>query len=172
MQATRTYLELKTQAEFRPAFGEMTDVRVERVDRPAAALYRRLYRSVGEAFHWRDRWDWTDEEIQAHLARPEITLHVATRARGGGKEPVAGWYELRHVTEDDSVEIAYFGLFPDAIGRGLGKHLLSCAVRDAWALRPARVWLHTCTLDHPHALPNYEARGFRRYKVETYQVDE
>jgi len=56
------------------------------------------------------------------------------------------------------------------IGQGLGKHLLSCAVRDAWALRPTRVWLHTCTLDHPHALSNYEARGFVAYKTEHYEV--
>ncbi|MGH7568609.1 MAG: GNAT family N-acetyltransferase [Gemmatimonadales bacterium] len=168
MQATRTYLELRSPTDFRPAFGQFTDLRVERVHRPLPDLYRRLYRTVGEAFHWRDRWDWTDAEIGAHLARPEITLHVATQAGDGA---IAGWYELRRVAEDDSVEIAYFGLFPDAIGRGLGKHLLSCAVRDAWALNPARVWLHTCTLDHPHALPNYEARGFRRYKTEIYEVE-
>jgi len=68
------------------------------------------------------------------------------------------------------VEIADFGIVGEAIGRGFGKHLLSCAVRDAWALRPQRVWLHTCTLDHPHALPNYVARGFTTYKTETYEV--
>ena len=84
---------------------------------------------------------------------------------------LAGWYELRRVPEDGSVEIAYFGLLPGAIGQGLGKHLLSCAVRDAWALGPARVWLHTCTLDHPHALPNYQKRGFAPYKTETYEVN-
>ncbi len=83
---------------------------------------------------------------------------------------LVGWYELRRVTADDSVEIAYFGLVPAELGRGLGKHLLSCAVRDAWALRPARVWLHTCTLDHPNALPNYAARGFVPYKTEEYDV--
>ncbi len=78
---------------------------------------------------------------------------------------------LRRVPEDGSVEIAYFGLFPNAIGQGLGKHLLSCAVRDAWALGPSRVWLHTCTLDHPAALPNYKKRGFLPYKTETYEVN-
>ena len=67
--------------------------------------------------------------------------------------------------------MAYFGLAPGSIGRGMGKHLLSCAVRDAWALGPSRVWLHTCTLDHPNALPNYRARGFVPYKSEQYEVD-
>ena len=167
MKATRTYLELTAPDRFKPAFGEFPGLVIERVQRPTAALYRRCYRTVGEAYHWRDRWDWTDEQIRAHLAQPEITLHVATL-----HGDLAGWYELRRVAEDRSVEIAYFGLAPAAIGQGLGKHLLSCAVRDAWALAPARVWLHTCTLDHPHALPNYEKRGFVAYKKEMYEVGE
>ena len=168
MQVTRTYLELREPAGFRAAFGNFPDVSVAPVTDPAPALYRHCYQTVGKDFHWRDRWDWTDAEIHAHLGQPGITLYTATR--GGA---LVGWYELRGVAEDRSVEIAYFGLFPDAIGRGLGKHLLSCAVRDAWASSPppARVWLHTCTLDHPAALPNYVARGFRPYKTETYEVD-
>jgi len=165
MKATRTYLELTRPGQFQAAFSDFPDVLLERVERPTPELYRHCYRTVGEAYHWRDRWDWTDAEIRAHLAQPEITLYVARR-RGA----LAGWYELRG-PEDDSVEIAYFGLAPDAIGVGLGKHLLSCAVRDAWALGPARVWLHTCTLDHPHALPNYEKRGFVPYKTEQYEAD-
>jgi GNAT superfamily N-acetyltransferase len=165
MEATRTYLELTEPGRFRPALGDFGDLVVERVERPTPALYRECYRTVGEAYHWRDRWDWTDDEIRTHLAQPEITLHVARR--GGALQ---GWYELRRVPDDRSVEIAYFGLFPNAIGHGLGKHLLSCAVRDAWALQPARVWLHTCTLDHPAALPNYKKRGFVPYKTEQYEV--
>lgn len=167
MEATRTYLELKEPGQFRPGFGDFRDIVVSRVEHPTPELYRECYRTVGEAYHWRDRWEWTDQQIRAHLAQPEITLHVARHRNGGA---LAGWYELRRVPEDHSVEIAYFGLAPGAIGRGLGKHLLSCAVRDAWAWAPARVWLHTCTLDHPHALPNYEKRGFVRYKSETYEV--
>lgn len=167
MHVTRTYLELKSPGEFRPAFGEFPDVAVARVAQPTPALYRHCYRTVGRDYHWRDRWDWTDAEIRAHLASPEITLHTAVR-----NGALLGWYELRRVPEERSVEIAYFGVFPDALGRGLGKHLLSWAVRDAWALSPARVWLHTCTLDHPAALPNYVARGFQRYKTEVYAVDD
>ncbi|PYO68271.1 MAG: N-acetyltransferase [Gemmatimonadetes bacterium] len=165
MQATRTYLELTSPRDFRPAFGDFTAVTVAREPRPTPDLYRACYRTVGEAYHWRDRWDWSDAEIRRHLADPAISLHVARR-----DGHLHGWYELRRVADDDSVEIAYFGIVGEAIGRGFGKHLLSCAVRDAWALRPQRVWLHTCTLDHPHALPNYVARGFTTYKTETYEV--
>jgi len=170
MQVTRTYLELKTAGQFRASFGDFPDVTITHVRSPLPALYRLCYRTVGEAFHWRDRWDWTDQEIAAHLADPKIQLFVASRS-GAAQEGLAGWYELRHVPDDDSVEIAYFGIVTAEFGRGFGKHLLSTAVRDAWAHGPKRVWLHTCTLDHPNALPNYVARGFTPYRTETYEVD-
>jgi GNAT superfamily N-acetyltransferase len=166
MRATRTYLQLSTPDQVRPAFGSFPDLVVAHVPYASPALYRHCYRTVGAQYHWRDRWDWTDEAIRRHLADPAISLHVATRAGA-----LVGYYELRRVTDDASVEVAYFGLAPGEVGHGLGKHLLSCAVRDAWALRPARVWLHTCTLDHPNAMPNYLARGFVPYKTEAYDVD-
>jgi GNAT superfamily N-acetyltransferase len=165
MQATRTYLQLSAPGEFRPAFAAFPEVTLTREADPSPDLYRECYRTVGEAYHWRDRWEWSDAEIRRHLSDPAISLHVA---RSDGR--LAGWYELRRLAEDDSIEIAYFGVVGDQIGRGFGKHLLSCAVRDAWALGPKRVWLHTCTLDHPHALPNYLARGFTVYKTEIYEV--
>jgi GNAT superfamily N-acetyltransferase len=166
MRVTRTYLELLEPRQFRPAFGAFPDIDVARVPAPAPQLYRDCYRTVGEAYHWRDRWDWTDDQILSHLAGPGITLFVARRG-----QTIAGYYELREVAEDGSVEVAYFGLAPGEVGRGFGKHLLSCAVRDAWQLGPSRVWLHTCTLDHANALPNYVARGFVPYKREEYEVD-
>jgi GNAT superfamily N-acetyltransferase len=166
MRVTRTYLQLEAPGAFRAAFGDFPDLAVAPVPDPAPALYRECYRTVGAQYHWRDRWDWSDEEIRRHLADPGISLHVARRAAA-----LVGYYELRRVSDDASVEVAYFGLAPGQLGRGLGKHLLSCAVRDAWALGPARVWLHTSTLDHPNALPNYLARGFVPYKTEAYEVD-
>ena len=79
----------------------------------------------------------------------------------------AGYFEL-HAPGDGAVEIAYFGLLPEFFGRGWGGHLLTRAVDTAWSLGAARVWLHTCTLDHPAALPNYLRRGFRPVREETY----
>ena len=171
MQATRTFLELTDRGQFKAAFGDFPDIAIASAPQPQPELYRMCYRTVGEAFHWRDRWDWTDEEIAAHLGDPAIQLFVAMRMTGKHAARLAGWYELRRVAEDDSVEIAYFGIVAAEFGRGFGKHLLSSAVRDAWALGPQRVWLHTCTLDHANALPNYLARGFTPYRQETYEVD-
>lgn len=65
-------------------------------------------------------------------------------------------------------EIVTFGLLPEFVGKGLGGFALTLAVQQAWALTPSvnRVWLHTSSFDHPHALPNYQRRGFRTYKTE------
>jgi GNAT superfamily N-acetyltransferase len=120
---------------------------------------------VGEAFHWVDRRDWSDEQIRTHLAQPGITIWVLDRE---GTD--LGYFELaRH--PDGSVEIAYFGLFPEFQGRGLGRHLLTLAAEQAFGLGATRVWLHTCTLDHAAALPNYLSRGFRPYRTEAYTAE-
>ena len=157
---------MRLPADLRPAAdaGDSITFRLEAPCDPQ--LYRRLYRDVGAAYHWTDRAAWTDEEIRRHVSQPEIAIWTA-HADG----ELAGWFELRRVPEDGSVELAYFGLLPAFIGRGLGGWLLTVAVRTAWALDPSRVWVHTCTLDHPAALPNYLRRGFAVTKTEEYTMN-
>jgi ribosomal protein S18 acetylase RimI-like enzyme len=164
MQVTRTYLEMRAPSQRVPS-AEPAGARIERVEACPPSFYRYLYSEVGREFHWVDRLAWTDDEIGAHLGQPSVTLWVLFI--GGAP---AGWFELkRH--HDASVEIAYFGILPDFRRRGLGRHLLTAAVSRAWESGAARVWLHTCTLDDPAALPNYRARGFTPYKEETYAVE-
>jgi GNAT superfamily N-acetyltransferase len=128
------------------------------------SLFRRLYRDVGDDYHWRDKDAVTDEDLQAHFESPTVGLWVLHQS-----STPAGFFELRR-QPDGSVEIAYFGLARAFFGRGLGKHLLSCAAETAWAFGANRVWLHTCTLDSPAALPNYLARGFEPFRTETYET--
>jgi GNAT superfamily N-acetyltransferase len=161
----RTYLELPDRETLRRAPAP-EGARVERVRDCPPSLFRYLYVEVGGTYHWRDRLGWTDTEVKARLADPAVSLHVL----GVGGAP-AGYFELQEHGDDGSVEIAYFGLVPHFHGRGLGKYLLTEAVDAAWALDASRVWLHTCTLDDPAALPNYLARGFRPFKQETYEAD-
>lgn len=164
MQVTRTYLEMRAPGPPVPP-GDSAGARIERVEACPPSFYRYLYSEVGREFHWVDRLAWTDDEIAVHLGQPSVTLY----ALFVGGVP-AGWFELkRH--DDGSVEIAYFGILPAFRRRGLGKHLLGEAVQRAWESGAARVWLHTCTLDDPAALPNYRARGFTPYKEEVYSVD-
>ena len=82
----------------------------------------------------------------------------------------AGYFELR-IDGDRAVEIVYFGLLDHFTGRGLGGYMLGEAVKHAWAQGASRVWLHTNTLDHPAALPNYQKRGFQITGTEVYEVE-
>ena len=152
------------RSQLAPAAAPDGDATVERLDACPPALYRRLYADVGREYHWTDRLAWTDDDIARHLADPRLEFWILRE----GQEP-AGYFELcSH--EDGAVEVAYFGLLPHAVGRGLGKFLLTRAVQRAWDLGAARVWLHTSSLDHSSALPNYLGRGFSIWKQETYQV--
>lgn len=161
---TRTYLEMRSPGELRPGRTPEPAPAIARVDDCSAELFRFLYTEVGRAFHWTDRLAWSDETIRRHLASPGVSIWLLS-----WEEESAGYFELRE-HDDQSVEIAYFGLLPAFIGRGWGKYLLTRAAQVAWELGPNRVWLHTCTLDHPAALPNYLKRGFRPLREEVYTV--
>jgi GNAT superfamily N-acetyltransferase len=137
---------------------------VEPVHFCPVSFHRFLYREVGRNYHWRDRLVWTDEETRAYLDDPLVRLFVLY-VQGAP----AGYFELRK-DDENSVEIAYFGLLPEFMGKGLGKSLLSEAVKTAWQWGALRVWLHTCSLDDPAALPNYLHRGFTPFKEERYEV--
>jgi GNAT superfamily N-acetyltransferase len=162
VEVTRTYLQMLAPEALQPAPVPEGDWRIERVRTCPASFYSYLYREVGRAYHWVDRADWDEETVRSYLGQPSVALWVLF-CEGAP----AGYFELvRHL--DGSTEIAYFGLVPDFHGRGLGKHLLTVAVREAWGSGAQRVWLHTCTLDGPAALPNYLKRGFQPYRSEVY----
>jgi GNAT superfamily N-acetyltransferase len=171
-EVVRTYLELTEPDALRPA--DFPDAHVVRVTSRApctVAEYRALYDAVGRAYRWRDRLAWTDAQLAEWLARPEVVVRVLERRDAVTTErwEPAGYYELvRHA--DGAVELVYFGLVRAAQGAGLGRALLTHAVRHAWTMDATRVWLHTCTLDAPTALPNYLARGFRVTGEERYTV--
>jgi ribosomal protein S18 acetylase RimI-like enzyme len=171
-EVVRTFLELPSPEALHPAdFPDPTTVRVTSRDPCPTAEYRALYDAVGRAHRWRDRLAWSDAQLAEWLERPEVAVRVLERRDAADPErwsPV-GYYELaRH--SDGAVELVYFGLVPEAQGVGLGRALLTHAARAAWAMDARRVWLHTCTLDGPAALPNYQARGFRVTREERYTV--
>ncbi|MFS8084916.1 MAG: GNAT family N-acetyltransferase [Acidobacteriota bacterium] len=165
IEVTRTYLEMRDPAELQAARSDDPRIRIEQMHNCPASFFRYLYVEVGRSYRWLDRLPWTDEQILAHLKQPENTMWLMTYDGAP-----AGYFELRKC-EDGSREVAYFGLLPEFLGRGLGKHLLTCAVEQSWSDGANRVWLHTCTLDGKAAMPNYLKRGFRPFKTEKYTVD-
>jgi GNAT superfamily N-acetyltransferase len=155
-----TYLEM-----FAPPAGDVapprSDVCVEKVDRPSTVFYREIYRAVGEQLGWVDRLVMPDNQLQSILSDDRVSLYVL-RVAG----VLAGYSEL-DARVDSEIELAYFGLFPAFVGQGLGKFFLRWTLQTAWSRGPTRVWVHTCDLDHPAALPNYLKAGFQIYDEKT-----
>jgi GNAT superfamily N-acetyltransferase len=161
LNVTTWHLEMTDPARLRPGRVPAPDPLVMRVTEPFPELSRFLYLTVGRDWQWVDKAEWPLEKWRAYACRPELETWIAYV----GGTP-AGYFELEAQPEAN-VEIAYFGLLPVFLGRGLGGHLLTVAVRRAWEMNARRVWVHTCSLDaQPQALENYKARGFELFKTE------
>ncbi|RBQ18971.1 GNAT family N-acetyltransferase [Spongiactinospora rosea] len=158
----------------------MTDVAELRPGRPAAEVTLEwappgsphivpTHVRVGEPHKWRSVRR-SPQEWAELLADPERRCWLIKHG-----DDIAGILHLRVGLRGD-VEIDSFGLVPEYVGKGIGGHALTLAIRQAWAAvgphgEPARrVWLHTSTLDHPHALTNYKRRGFRPFYTRTREL--
>jgi len=156
IQTKTTYLEMFHPPEIEVA-PPRDDIGIRRAASPGNEFYRDLYRSVGADFYWVDRLIMPDDQLQSILRDERIEISVLYVG-----EEAAGYSELDR-RADREIELAYFGLFPSFIGQGLGNYLLNWTLRRAWSFEPERVWVHTCDLDHPAALPNYLKSGFEIY---------
>ncbi len=157
---TVRFLELRSREAFRPKRVERAGVVFARVPVPMPEFNRFLYSTAGRAYFWIDKLPWTLAQWSEYLAQPGFETWVLSV-----DGIPAGYLEL--VPRDGGdVEIAIFGLLPQFVGQGLGAHMLSEGVERAWAKGAKRVILDTCSLDHPRAFANYEARGFTEYNVE------
>jgi GNAT superfamily N-acetyltransferase len=157
MQTSVTYLEMKVPLDLPAASPPLPDLCVMRAFRPTISFYRYLYSTVGAPWHWVDRGRLADGQLAAIIQNDGVEVYVLYAAG-----VPAGYAELDRRTAPD-IELAYFGIMPEFIGRKLGPYLLSWAIEKAWSYSPRRLWLHTCTLDHPKALATYLDAGFEIY---------
>ena len=150
------YLQMLSPEEIRPKI-LLPETQLVRLEIPFPALNRFFYKEVGKLWQWTDRLNWSEEEWRNWVERENAQTWMLL-LRG----TPAGYFELDD--QDGNVEVAYFGLLPQFLGKGLGGGFLTAAVEKAWEMGAARVWVHTCSFDHPNALKNYQARGFQIYR--------
>ena len=167
MPTVTTYLEMHSPRQLRPKWcaDERFQIR-EKIGRDWR-FNRDLYLAVGQKWSWNDQRLWSEEQWKEYGLAPELRTFGAYY-----DNTLAGYYELRRDNEGGA-EIAYFGLLPEFTGRALGGALLTSAIEEAWRTSPSvtRVWVHTCTRDHPGVLANYLARGMVIYKREAAEAD-
>jgi GNAT superfamily N-acetyltransferase len=127
------------------------------VDKPGLAGYRDLFRAVGRDWLWWSRLRMSDQDLAAVIHDPRVEV-FALEDHGAAK----GLLELDGRLWPD-VELAYFGVVPELVGKGSGAGLMAFALDHVWSRGAKRFWLHTCSLDHPRALGFYRKWGFRPY---------
>lgn len=151
-----TYLEMKALPE-RKLAAFAPDLALIPVGDMPPTDYRDHFKAVGQNLLWFSRLLMPDDTLQSILAHPAIDSYVFKRG-----DQMLGLLEL-NFEDMANCELAFFGLVPDAVGNGLGRMLMDEAIRRAFAKSIGRIWLHTCTLDHPLALPFYLRSGFAPY---------
>lgn len=165
LAAIVTYLEMRERPALRPEPSE-APWHLRRVERPEPAWYRTLFRRVGEDWLWFSRLELADEALAAVLADPRVEVYGVQQA---GEDE--GLLEL-DFREEGQCELAFFGLTAALHGKGAGRWLMNRALERAWSRPIERLWVHTCTLDHPAALAFYQRSGFRPYRRQVEIADD
>jgi GNAT superfamily N-acetyltransferase len=159
-----TYLEMTQRSPPRPTgFPGFDLIRLGPGD---TGRYRRIYRSIGERWFWFSRLQIAEEALRGVLADPGIEAYAVA-----GPQRDVGLLELDFRTEGEA-EIVYFGLVDAMVGQGAGRWLMNRTLEIAWSRPIRRLWLHTCTLDHPGAVAFYRRSGFRPYKAAIEVADD
>ena len=161
-QKIRYNLEMLRRDDLRLPERRGAEIEVKRVEIACPEFNWFLHQAVGVEFRWGGRDDWRRQEWTEYVDRSELETWVAYVSG-----TPAGYYELEK-QEDGSVRIECIGLLGPFIGQGLGGGLLAKAVERCWEMGANRVWLTTCSHDHPHALQNYLVRGFKLVKKTTW----
>jgi GNAT superfamily N-acetyltransferase len=159
MKVTTYYLEMLGPSQ-RIVPPPREGLAVIHAKKPPVAYYRFLYDAVGRDYDWSNRKKLSDAQLAALMNEFWLEVHVLMV-----DGVPAGFAELDRQNEAD-IELVQFGLMAPFIGQGLGRYFLQWTIDKAWSFSPRRFWLHTCTKDHPAALPNYLKAGFKLYKEE------
>ncbi len=162
--AVVTHLEMTARPPLRPdPPGAWT---LRKVEMPGLDWFRDLYRRVGEEWLWFSRLQMSDADFAAIIHSPLVEVYALVE---GGRDE--GLLEL-DFREAGQCELAFFGVTARLIGSGAGSWLMNRALERAWSRDVERVWVHTCTLDHPSALAFYQRSGFRPFRRQVEIADD
>ncbi len=120
-----------------------------------------FYKQVGIDHFWRDRLLWSDKEWLKYACNINLETWILSK-----NNDLVGFYEQEFHLETNEVELINMGILKEYRGNKLGSILLSHSISTAFKKNPERMWVHTCSLDHKHALLNYKSKGFKIFKEE------
>ena len=160
----RNFLELKDLKNLKTNSINEKKFLVKKI-KPDFQLNKFFYKQVGKKHRWIDRLSWSDGKWINYISNKNLETYIISES-----DELVGFFELLYNPELKETEISYFGLLEEYIGKGIGGYALSVAIKKSFEKNIKRVWLHTCTLDHPNALKNYIARGMTVFKKENINI--
>ena len=161
----RNYLEIKSLEELKDKKKPSEDYSLILVDPINFQLNKFFYKNVGKKHKWVDRLNWKIDNWIDYLNSLGVNTFVLKQ-----KDELVGYFEQIYYKDKKDCEIAYFGILEEYIGKKLGAYLLSEAIKKSFEIGSKRVWVHTCSLDHKHALNNYLSRGMKIFKSEEINI--
>jgi GNAT superfamily N-acetyltransferase len=158
----RFFLEIKKDQYLKqaPSFPEKTKVYVDR--KKDITINKFFYRQIGKDHFWRDRLLWSDKEWHKYVDNINLDTGILKI-----KNELIGFYEQEFHVEKNEIELIQMGILKEYQGKKFGSFLLEYIIHKAFIKNVRRVWVHTCSLDHKHALDNYLSKGLKIFKKET-----
>lgn len=152
-----SYLRMNQRPDFKTNTGYR--IRVQELSKPIdAQYYLELYQGVGLRCNWLDRLVISKEELSRLINRENVSIYLLFH-----EDDPCGFVEFERFYEH--IEILYFGLLPEYVGKGIGSACLKKAIETAWSFNPEWIELNTCDLDSNRALELYTNAGFELYTV-------
>ena len=165
MKVHRYYLEINSLKNLNQSISPDQSLILKKVDPPDIELNKFFYKNVGKNHRWVDRLAWNNLKWMSYLENKNVHTFILKL-----NEELVGYFEVVNDFSTSSSEIAYFGILDDYIGKKFGSYFLSEAIKKCFELNSKKVWVHTCSLDHKHALKNYLNRGMKIFKEETINL--
>ncbi len=157
----RYYLEISSEDDFEKKQKPSEDYIIQLLEPSNFELNKFFYKQIGKNYQWIDRLVWTNSDWIKYVSNKNLKTFVLKKDSN-----LVGFFELILNKEVNESEIAYLGILEEYFNKGCGGYLLSEAIRKSFENGAKRVWVHTCSLDHPHAIENYKSRGMKIFKTE------
>jgi len=164
LEVDRKYLEISDLKNLNAQNKPNKDCNVTKIEPPNFQLNKFLYKQIGKKYSWKDRLTWEDKDWIKYTSNLRVNTFLLRE-----KDEIVGYFEQILDSQLKECEIAYFGILENFFGKKYGSYLLSEAIKISLKVNK-RVWVHTCSLDHKHALNNYLSRGMKIFKSEKIKI--
>tara|TARA_B110000014_G_C19671507_1_gene352568 strand:- start:27 stop:533 length:507 start_codon:yes stop_codon:yes gene_type:complete len=166
IKVERNYLDIISLKNLSEIDKPSNNFDVRLVNPPDFQLNKFFYKQIGKKHRWVDRLIWNENQWIRYINNSNVKTYILQDGNN-----LAGYFEQIFDQKKLEYEIAYFGILQDYVGKRLGGYLLSEAIKKSFLMGANRVWVHTCSLDHKHALKNYLSRGMKIFKSEIININ-